>query len=211
MKFEKLDDAAKEAARMWWRSCNPEAGWWDDIFAEASTAAALMGLAIYDSPVRTIGGQRISKLEIHFDVEDNTCTFSGQLHVADMHGCLDKILDRFTMDASLHAIARQAEDCYSKIAAEQVKRRLMDMTPNDANVAGVIRVDDSAARGSSYVDPGIDIAMPTILELDTFLNAFAAWVLAQLVHEDTYLSSDEYVDRTLIANEYNFDQYGHFK
>ena len=43
-KFDELSDSAKEAAREWWRQCELNEEWWDAVYEDAETIAAMIGI-----------------------------------------------------------------------------------------------------------------------------------------------------------------------
>lgn len=190
--FDELSEAAKEKAREWYRNGALDYGWWDAVYEDADTIAKLLGIEINRKGSK---GQTPEIWFRGFYSQGDGSSFAG--HYSYAKQAPKKIRDYAGQDTELHRIADQLQALQRKhfyrLCAEITSHR-------DTS----IRVEVHKDFGS-YVDTGGIDAEQELIDL---LNNFNRWIFRQLEKEYEYLTSDEAVDGSLRANEYEFDEEG---
>lgn len=174
--FKELDDKAKEAARKWFRKDYPDHGWWDCIYNDAKEIAKYFGV-------------EIDKIGFSgFWSQGDGAYFTGQFRGIDLN-TLDALKESYPTEEHLHSLLRRLlrmhhpDESWISIDASGRYSHSATMTFDD--------YDDSYTR-------------ETLEEIMKCLRSFADWIYARLEKEHKYLTSDECVDESIIANEYWF-------
>lgn len=200
-RFEELSDRAKERARDWWR--NASAG--DEFYAEsviedAATVADLLGINLRQRPVRLMNGG--TRYEPAISYSGFSSQGDGACFECDYSykpGSVAAILAYAPQDVLLHAIARdlatvQKTAFYSLAAMSKHTGRYSH------EYSMTVDVEDT--RENRY---------PTAEQEEAVTEAlrdFARWIYRQLEKEWEYVNSNEAVDETILANEYEFTEEG---
>ena len=182
--FAELSDNAKEHAREWFRQgIQFDAD--DTIECTILDAAKLLGITI-DRPRGARTGYAID-----WDTNPVGAAFVGSWHASDVRpGAIQK---EFPKAFTLHAIARDLES----VAAE-----FPDAYANlEAGRGCFQRVEAYAADDSDDLDDCADAAEQAIVDA---LQSFAHWIGSTIAAEVDYQFSDECVDDSIRANEYEF-------
>lgn len=198
-KFEELDDDAKETAREWWRRCENESV--DNFFAEcviedAERVAEILGVSFN----RRRGGRSSSPAVYWsgFWSQGNGACFEGAYTYQS--GASKMIREYAPKDAELHWIADEL--------AKVQKRYFYALSAtcehsghyyHSGCMSVCVRDDRDGWRGVPDDDE------ETIRQL---LRDFADWIYRQLERAYEFTMSDENVDESMIANEYEFDIHG---
>ena len=219
-KFEELSDRAKEKAREWYRSGQLDYDWWDFVYDDALRMAEILGIEVdfhYHEP-RSQGKKGYKEPKIWFSGfshQGSGACWEGSYRYAK--GALKKLqseaparyqylkpdgTSEWTENAvniELHRIAKtlqkaQARHLYKLVATSTHRGHY--------NHSGCmsIEVEHDEDRYRDLGDAEDDIK--------DALRDFADWIYRRLEEEHDWLTSDEQVDESIIANEYTFDEDG---
>lgn len=198
-RFEELDDAAKDRARAWMRegACT-DSYWYEFVLEDADTIAGILGIAIDRRAYRTMGGGTGSNPAIYFSgfasQGDGAC-LEGTYRYAK--GSTKKIRQHAPQDAQLHRIA-------DELAALQKPHlyRLSARLKHSGHYSHEHSVTINVYDGENDADAATCDALADIL------RDFMHWIYRQLEAEYDYQMSDEAIEETITANEYEFWQDG---
>lgn len=187
--------------REWYREGALDYDWWEFVYEDAAHIAELLGIELRQKPVKLMNGKTRYDPCIWFSgfysQGDGACwegTYSYK------KGSVAAIKQYAPQDKELHRIAEWLFDI-------QRKR--------------FYRVTASVKHGGHYyhsycmdidvdVDGGYNINDAGVAdEVRQLLRDFADWIYKRLEEENDWLLSDECVDDTIRANEYEFDEDGH--
>jgi hypothetical protein len=196
-KFSELSENAKEKARDWWRqhvfSDNND---WDCIYEDAATIADLMGIDLRQRRVELMNGSIRYDPCIYFSgfssQGDGAC-FEGTYRYRK--GSVKAIKKHAPKDKELHRIVEELFDMQKR--AKWTITATMEHRGHYNHSGCMVVGVDMDVRGLIPVG-GVTQCM----------RDFADWIYDQLRKEYEYQMSDEQVDETLIANEYEFDEDG---
>lgn len=200
-KFEELTDAAKEKAREWWRRLEDFKPLDTELYDDFETVAKILGIDFERKAVPLYGGGTRYKPTIYwsgFNSPGDGACFEGSYSYAK--GSVAKIKEYAPQDEKLHAIAQGLADVqrlnFYKLGAT-VKHR-GHYYHEHSNTIDVYNVDDDSR----------DVSESAQEEIADKLRDFMRWMYAQLKAEYEYRMSDEQVDDSIIANEYEFEEDG---
>ena len=198
-KFSELSEQAKERAREWYRQAEAELfGAHGELWEPAETAAKLLGITFDTHEVKLIKGTR-TEPKIWwsgFSSQGDGASWVGRYEYR--RGCVRAIVKEFPTDVELRRITKllaelQARNGY-KLSATITQRR-------DAYV--------HSGTMDAEVLKGEEIATPEIAEeVLGLMRHFADWIYSGLREQYEYRMSDEAVDESIEANEYEFYQDG---
>ena len=200
-RLDELSDAAKDAARAWYRQAGFNHDWFEFVFDDFERICALLGVELRTFPVRLYGGGIRQKPCIFFSgfwsQGDGAC-FEGRYRYA--RAAPRKIRSYAPKDGELHRIAD---------ALQAIQRRNFYQLH-----AGIVHRDRyyheycmaiSVERDSpTWQDMTAD-AEDAVIEA---LRDLARWLFRQLEREYEFLTSDAAVDEAIAANEYTFTENG---
>lgn len=182
--FNELDEKAKEKARAWYREGAFDYEWYDSIYEDATTIAALMGISIdkiYFSGFYSQG--------------DGACFEGSYTH---KEGSLQAVIDYAPQDDKLHAIAAglaKLQHDWKNTLNATIKHR------GHYYHSGCTEID-VYNRENPYGN--LDCEQ----DIKDALRSFMDWIYSQLEKEYEYQNSDEQVDVSILANEYTFTETG---
>ena len=193
-KYEELDDRAKDKAKDWYRqfvfndSCD-----WEFVFEDAVQAADILGINIDHRR----GSREPAIYFSGFWSQGDGACFEGSYRYAK--GATKKIREYAPQDTELHRIADELQS----IQRRNFYKLCARMTHSG-------RYSHSGCMDASvwhYDDQYRDIgdAEDDIAQL---MRDFADWIYDQLEKEYEYQCSDNVVEESIIANEYEFDEDG---
>lgn len=198
-KFDELSDAAKEKAREWYRRASEGDNFFSEsVIEDAATVAALMGIDLHQRPVKLMSGATRYEPAVYwsgFWSQGDGASFEASY--SHKRGALKAVKKYAPKDAELHRIARELQDAQKRYAYKL-----------NANVSQSGRYYHSHTMrfdiehdSDSYreLDAGVVDAM------ETAFRDFANWVYRQLESDYEYQNSNEQIDETIRANEYEFD------
>jgi len=190
-KYEELDDRAKDKAKDWYRqfvfndSCD-----WEFLFDGAVQAAEILGI---DIDTRRGSREHAIYFSGFWSQGDGAC-FEGSYRYAK--GATKKIREYAPQDKELHRIADELQT----IQRRNFYKLYATIRPRGHyNHSGCMSVSVEHED-----DPYRDIgdAEDDITQL---MRDFADWIYDQLEKEYEYQCSDNAVEESIIANEYEFD------
>ncbi|CCF19143.1 conserved protein of unknown function [Pseudorhizobium banfieldiae] len=220
--FDGLSDRAKEKARDDYRATGIDYDWWDSIYEDADTIAAMMGIQIKRKHHTLASGAIISGPQIWFSgfscQGDGACFEGNWYPVKDPIGSLTAVMEHAPLDTKLHEIALDLADF-----SERCLGLIPDLSVHVEHSgsyyhSGCTRIEvyrDDDDRDFSGLQAMVWRAMLVkhrLLRLEfesevkATLRAFMDWIYEQLRQEDEYLMSNEAVDEALA--DYTFDEEG---
>ena len=207
-KYEELSDEAKEKAREWYRGEDGglDYEWWDCVYDDFERICEILGIELATKPVRLMGGGTTYKPEVYFrgfsSQGDGACfagRFRGKL---DM---VEKIKEYAPQDKDLHSIA----ECLFVDFVEPYNATCrVDITTR----GNYCHSHTMHFEFNEYEDsdgewlPMEDRSRESVVEYN--LRSLADWLYDKLEKEYEWLTSDEVVAENIIANEYEFDEFG---
>lgn len=196
--FDELSDAAKETARDWFRGCieSDELTDYDDW----RSVAEIFGVLFSAHKVRLIGGGVRYDPDIfwsRFASQGDGASFAGLYSYAK--GSAAKIRAYAPTDDRLHAIA----DALAAVQKRNGYRLHASVTAGRGSYSHSGMMEFDVSREDN---PWVKIEDEQ--EITKALRAFADWIYRQLEACNDYLTSEESVDESILANEYEFDADG---
>ena len=189
-KYDELSESAQQKAREWYVEGDFCYDWWDFCYEDFCRVAEILGIEISCRQGRGA--------EIYFTGfyhQGSGSSFVGTYRYAK--GAVAKIKEYAPKDEELHRIA---------YGLQEVQRRQFYRL-----VADISSVRDHYIRVEVY-DPDNhyrDIGEAEN-EVRDLMRDFNDWMFKRLQDEYEYLTSDEAVAESIIANEYEFDEDGNW-
>lgn len=182
--FDELSESAKERARAWYREGALDYEWHDSILDEVRHIAGLMG--IYIDKIYFSG----------FVSQGDGAMFTGSYSYRK--GGVKEVEEYAPLDSEVISIARnlaniQKKYFYRLSASCEHKGRYFHEYCMSVNV-----YDDGRYNATREAEDGITEE----------LRGFARWIYRRLEDEYEYLNSDETVEESIRANEYEFYEDG---
>ncbi len=199
--FDELSGDAKEKARAWYREGNLDHEWWDAVYEDAAQCGAVLGIDI--APRGKYGH------EIWFSgfwsQGDGACFAGSWEYRPDM---LKAIRDHAPQDTDLHAIA-DSLDTIPHPAGWSARMKHRGHYYHSGCMSVDVSFDDSnnavELEGEELPQAEFTAGEETITQA---MRDFADWIYKSLEREHEYLQSDEQVDESIRANEYEFTESG---
>ena len=196
--FDELSDKAKEQARNWYREASSgDNGFADFVLEDAATIADLLGIKLNQHAVTLMNNSVRYEPVIYwsgFSSQGDGACFEGYWYYKP--DCLAAVMAHAPQDEKLHAIAR-------------------DLQGHGLGFAATIRHTGRYYHAYSMeidIEPTEDEGEPAAKETANVLKEafvdFADWIYRQLEQEYVYQNSDEQIDETIRANEYEFNANG---
>ena len=201
--IDELSDAAKEAARAWYRESCLDYEWYDFVYEDFQTICGILGVTLATSPVRHHGGGTRDKPRIFwtgFASQGDGASF--ECSYAHAKGAPKAIRAHAPRDAELHRIA-DALQAVQKRNFHQLHATIRQRGRYCHEHTMSIEVE----RDSPTWQPPTDDAEDAVTEA---MRDLARWLYRQLRSEYEQLTSDEAVDETLAANESTFTAAGEY-
>lgn len=197
-KYEELSDRAKQKARECYLEGGLDYSWWEYLYEDFARVAEILGITLSQRSVPLMNGKCRYEPEIYFSGfyhQGSGSSFCGTYGYAK--GAVAKIKKYAPQDEELHRIAQGLQD----VQRSHFYRLTADITyVRDHYIR--VEVGDSE---NPYRDIGD--AEDDVREL---MNDFNDWMFKCLQDEYEYLTSDEAVEESIVANEYEFDEYGNW-
>ena len=199
--FHELSDDAKEQARAWFREGAGDWDWHDFIYEDFEQVCRILGIELKTCIVRLMGGGTRQKPCIWFSgfysQGDGAC-FEG-IHTYEK-GAARRIRDYAPKDEELHAIADRLfaiqRDNFFQLRAD-IRHR--------GRYCHAYSMEIVVARYSPHWQDMTAEAEDAVTEC---LRDLANWLYRQLEREWDHMTSDEYADDGIVANEYTFTEAG---
>lgn len=180
--FDQLSDEAKETAREWMQDFDTEF-----MFEDFGRAAGILGIELNTT--------QEGKPDIRysgFSSQGDGASFVGSYSHAP--GAPAKIREEFPEETALHAIA-------DRLQAMQVGYRLL----SGHTITAAIRQSGNYSHEMTMYLEEIADSENGAFRLLSLMRDFARWIYRSLEEEYDYRMSDEAIDETIQANEYEFD------
>ncbi|MBY0134904.1 antitoxin of toxin-antitoxin stability system [Paracoccus yeei] len=196
-RLAELSDEAKDKARAWYREGGFDYDWYDAVYEDFQQIAEILGIDFKTRTVRLMGGGSRQEPRIFFSgfwSQGDGASFEGFYSYRKNASAV--IRAYAPQDTTLHGIAD---------ALQSVQRRNFYQLRAEATHRGryhheycmVISVErDSPTRQDMTADVE-DVITEALRDL-------ARWLYRQLEREYEYLTSDDAVDESIIANDYTF-------
>jgi hypothetical protein len=198
--FEELDDDAKERARAWWREAFSDDDF-DSVTSDFEQICEILGVELATYPVRLYGGgtrRNPCVFWSHLYCQGQGARFEGTYRYAK--GSTQAIRDYAPIDNELHRIADELQKV-QKANFYQLRAKVGYSPPYNHEYCMVIDVERDSPTHQDMTE-GAEEAITRLL------RDLAVWLLKQVLTEDEYRNSDEYVDEAITINEYRFTKDG---
>ena len=199
--IDELSDAAKEAARCWYRQAGFHHEWHDFVYEDFETICGIVGVTLATRPVRLCGGGTREKPRIFhsgFSSQGDGAGYEGWWSHAP--GSRRAIREHAPGDRELHRIADVLHD---------VQRRNFFQLGATVQHRGRYCHEHGMAieveRDSPTWQPPTDGAEDIVIEA---LRDLARWLYRQLEREYEHQTSDRTVDEALAVNAVTFTAEG---
>ena len=200
--IDELSDAAKEAARRWYREQGLHDEWYDFVYEDFGTICRILGVTLRTSPVRLMGGGTRDRPHVFFSCslsQGDGASFEGVWSHA--RGSRRAIRAHAPKDQELHRIADALQDAQRRNFF-QLHASIRQQGRYCHEYAMAIGVERDSPTGQPPTDLAEDIAIEALRDL-------ARWLFRQLRSEYEHRTSDDAVDEILAANESTFTVDGH--
>ena len=201
--IDELSDAAKEAARAWYRESCLDHEWYDFVYEDFQTICGILGVTLATSPVSLYGGGTRDKPHLWwtgFWSQGDGASFEGSY--AHARGATRAIRAHAPKDDELHRIA-DALQAAQKRNFWQLHSTITQRGRYYHEYTMAIEVE----RDSPTWQPPTDDAEEAVTEA---MRDLARWLYRQLRAEHDHLTSDDAIDETLVANESTFTAAGEY-
>lgn len=186
MKYEQLSSEAKEKARDRYCDVNVAYDWWEHVYEYAEVVAFALG--IYGLEIKGFDLDRGSYVQ--YEAKFRTTMMKLETLSDKKKEDLKHIIDPLVAQSALCAIHSQGSFLWASIKPSYRTSLNVDWevweTDDDEELEDLL---DGAAIEQAF-------------------NDFADWIEGQLQAEYDWLTSDEAVEETIIANEYEFNKEG---
>ena len=200
-RIDELPEGAKDSARAWYREGGFDHDWYDAVYEDFQRIAELLGIRLKTRTTRLVGGRTR---------EDPCIWFSGFWSQGD-GACWEGTYSyRKSAAAELRAYAPQDKTLHRIAETLQATQRqnfyqLRAEVTHRGNYYHAYSMIIDVTRDSPVAQEIIGDAEAVVIGA---LRDLADWLYRQLELEYDYLTSDEAVDETLVANGYTFTEEG---
>lgn len=194
--FSELSDDAKENARDWFRSCIESEEIGEFVIDDATRIAAMMGIEFDSRPVRLMNGQTRQEPCVNwsgFGSQGDGASFTGRYNYEK--ASVQSVMDECPDDKKLHQIAASLAKLQKRFFYQLHARITVSGRYSHSGTMDIEVTD----KRDDYRDVGT--AQDEIAQL---MRDFADWIYSQLEKQNDYLYSEENVDESIKANEYEF-------
>lgn len=198
-KFEELNEVAKEKARDWYREGDDYSFVQEYVYEDASRMGRLMGIDIDTKPVKLMGGGTRYEPCIWysgFSSQGDGACFEGSYRY--QKGAVKAVKSECN-DSELIRIATELQ--------EVQRRHFYKLRASTSHRGHYYHSGCMSVSVEHYDDQYRDIGSAED-DITQLLRDFADWIYEQLEKAYDYWMSDEAVDDTIIANEYEFTEEG---
>lgn len=203
MKFSELNERAKERAREWWRQGFEFDA--ESIIEDAATVADLFGLDIRQTRKQRADGSHTYEPTVYwsgFHSQGDGASFVGEYKYKK--GAPKAVKEYAPKDEALHRIV-------NRLLAIQRKHfyKLRAEVKQSGRYSHSHTMSVQLSLDSTYpINLPRDLWHGTEDAVLKCMRDFADWIYRNLEREYEYQTSDEAVDGSIAANEYEFDEKG---
>ena len=210
--YEELSDKAKEKAREWFARDYPDYDWWDCTYDDIAERASELGIDLKQKPVKLMGGGTRYDPEIYFSGFYHKGSGSSFAGTWDPHNLnLDKLKAECPTETELHRIG----DTLAELAKEDPGLYVTISAKDDnwinvevANGEAIEEQISTLREDSTEYNLLVQTCQLREEDLTKVLRDFNRWIYKQLQAEYEWLTADEQVEESIIANEYEFTEEG---
>lgn len=198
--FDELSDRAKERARDWYRDGMETDDYAEYVIEDAARMADILGINLRTRTATLMSGGTRQEPQIYwsgFSSQGDGACFVGTYSYRK--GSTRAIKREAPQDTDLHEIAETLRDV-QKRNFYRLEASVTHTGHYSHEYSTTIEVFD---REDNYRDLGADEGV-----VKDALRDFMRWVYRSLEREYEYQTSDEQVDETIRANDYEFDEQG---
>ena len=199
--IDELSDAAKEAARAWYRASCLDCEWYDFVYEDFQTICRILGVTLRTSPVRLHSGGTRDKPRIFwsgFASQGDGASFEGSYSHA--RGAAKAIRAHAPRDDGLHRIADALQ------AAQRRNFHQLNATISKrGRYCHEYTMTIDVERDSPTWQPPTDGAEDSVTEA---MRDLARWLYRQLRDAYEAETSDGAVDEAISDNEWTFKANG---
>ncbi|MDO9640777.1 MAG: antitoxin of toxin-antitoxin stability system [Pseudotabrizicola sp.] len=200
-RIDELPEGAKDSARAWYREGGFDHDWYDAVYEDFQRIAEILGIRLKTRTTRLIGGRTLQDPSVWFSgfwSQGDGAAWEGfysyrKYAAAELRAYAPK-------DKTLHRIAETLQ-----AAQRQNFYQLRAEVSHRGNYYHAFTMAVSVSRHSVAAVEIVGDAESIVTDA---LRDLANWLYRQLEQEYEYLTSDEAVDETLIANGYTFTEEG---
>lgn len=200
-RIDELPEGAKDSARAWYREGGFDHDWYDAVYEDFQRIAEILGIRLKTRTTRLIGGRTR---------EDPCIWLSGFWSQGDGAAWEGVYSYRKSAAAELRAYAPKDQvlhriaETLQAVQRQNFYRLRADVTHRGNYYHAFTMVVSVTREGAAVVE----ITGDAETVVTNALRDLANWLYRQLEQEYEYLTSDEAVDETLIANGYTFTDEG---
>ncbi|MFN3320019.1 MAG: antitoxin of toxin-antitoxin stability system [Allorhizobium sp.] len=200
-RLNELSDAAKDRARAWYREGGFDYDWYDAVYEDFERIAEILGIRFKTRSVRLMGGGTR---------QDPCICFTGFWSQGDGASFECYYSYRKSASAEIRSYAPQDKEMHEIAdALLAIQRRNFYQLHAEASRQGRYYHEYCMSISVERDSPTYQDMTPDAEEIVTeALRDLARWLYRQLEREYEYLSSDEIVDETIVANGYTFTESG---
>jgi hypothetical protein len=196
-RLNELPDGAKDRARAWYRECGFDHDWYDAVYEDFQHIAEILGIRVKTRTTRLVGGRTR---------QDPCIWFSGFWSQGDGAAWEGVYSYRKSAAAELRAYAPKDKTLHRIAETLQAAQRqnfyqLRAQITHRGNYYHAFTMAVSVTRDSAAA---VEITGDAETVVTDALCDLANWLYRQLEQEYEFLTSDEAVDETLVANGYTF-------
>lgn len=210
--YDELSEKAKEKARDWFRRDYPDFDWWAFLYEDFERRAKELGIELSKKAVPLMNGKTRYDPEIYFSGfyhQGSGSSFSGRWRAWDMNP--DKLKSECPTDSELHRISNVLVDCanedgeiWADIRAERDTWIRVDV--NDGETIEE-KLNELEYKSNEYNTLAAECERREE-DITEAIRDFNRWIFRRLEEEYDYLTSDEQVEESIRANEYEFTEDG---
>jgi|694.fasta_scaffold00444_82 hypothetical protein len=186
MKYEQLSNEAKEKARDRFADINVDHDWWEHVYKYVADVA--FGLGIYGFEIKGFG--LVYGAYVQYEARFNSKNMRLDDFTDVQREDLKHIIDPLVEQSALCAIHTQGSYLWASITPSHRTSLNVDWEVCDAD-------DDEEIE---------DLLNGEVIE--QAFNGFADWIQDTLQKEYDWLTSDEAIEESILANECEFDEEG---
>ncbi len=200
-RIDELPQGAKDRARAWYREGGFDHDWYDAVYEDFKRIVEILGIHLKNRTTRLVNGRTR---------EDPCIWFSGFWSQGDGAAWEGVYSYRKSAAADLRAYAPKDKTLHRIVETLQAAQRqnfyqLRAEVTHRGNCYHAYSMAISVTRNSSAAAEITGNAEPIVSDA---LRDLANWLYRQLEQEYEYLTSDQAVDETLVANGYTFTEEG---
>lgn len=213
--FDELSESAKDKARQWIRDSNTEDNSWSEfVIEDAARMAEFMGLDVCQQRVPLMNGSSRYEPSIYWSgfwsQGDGAC-FEGSWDASKVNA--KGLKNEASEDKELHRIV----DGFAEIAKEypegSFRVKHTGHYSHSHSTSFDVELPNAQEDELEYDSPEFKLLQVKLgKDEDTLIELardFMNWIYKQLEKEWDYQNSDEQIDETIRANEYEFSEDGH--